>query len=290
MAQREGWIWYSANGRHVIDLTQFVEGFEKIRGGTGIGGPPVRIQRELVPEMAGARTLTVQHDVNEVTLPIYASAVSRSELHEMLERLVIAMDPTQGDGMLRHVRLDGDYRELQCRCVDGLRGDNDGLQGPNSKLLQLVFQAADEPYWLGPEVTRGFIGNEPTSWFPLMPLRLSSSVVIGDVSIESQSQVPAFPVWTIMGPGTAPRIENRTTGQVLELADVELEAGETLVIDARPYKKSVRGPDGSNWYRYLTQRQMWALQPGINNVFLNLGGSTEDSYVSLSYRQRMLTP
>lgn len=285
---RDRYLWLSPTNE-TTELTDFVNGAEVLRGISGRGAPPARIRRIVVPGHPGERTIDVTHGPRELALPLRAMAPDADVLWETLRRLVRTMDPVQGEGILRHISRSGRVSDLYCRAVTGLGIENEETYGPAVHIVPLVFQA-DDPYWYGETVTAGFAGDEAKGWFPILPMGLASSSILGEVEITTFGDVATWPIWTIVGPGSNPALENITTGETLALDAPELGDGEIVTVDMRPGRKSVTGPDGSNWFRYLVQRSMWPLRPGANQVRLTLVGAIETSFVSVAYQDRKLIP
>lgn len=287
---RERWVWLSPSGAE-IELTRFADDVEIERGMSGRYMPPLRVTRDVVPSMAGQRTREVVHDMREIALPIVMATGGPDELKSLISALTRYMDPARGPGVLRHIARDGTVSELTCRYSGGLELSAEGASGPILQRTNLVFQA-DDPYWYGDIATQKFKPPSGTSgWFPFPPLRLRSSAVIGEVLVNANSDVETWPTWTIVGPGDNPELINNTTGKSTAL-QVSLSAGQKVVIDTRPGVKTVTGPDGSSWRRYLTQKALWSLVPGVNEISIALPNADlgAGSYMALSYRPASLVP
>lgn len=291
---RERWVWIGADDVE-FELTRFTNGIEVTKGMMGRGAPPPRVRREIVPGQPGERTREVVHGLREMTVPIIMLAESYDDLHQRLASLVSRMDPVGNGGVLRRIDRDGKTNDLFCRVTSGLSVDGEGQYGPRMHRALLILQA-DDPYWYDLVETRGFSGSAGTSWFPILPLSLGSSSVIGDVSITNDGDVETWPVWTIVGPASDPEISNITTGKTFSLEfPAPLDAGETVTIDTRPFRKSVIFKEtptstGVNWRGYLTQRSLWPLIKGVNQLSMSLGSTTSASYISVAYRIRRLYP
>lgn len=286
----EGWTWYGADGS-VFDLTRYTQGFQVTRGVTGIFGPPITIKRLTRPGLPGAVTTDVRHEVAEITIPCHTTGTSRSAVQQLLETFATSTDPTEGEGLLQHTRLDGSVRSIYCRFVGGLGSASDAARGPVAAILPLVFQA-DDPYWLGAVHTQGFVGGSSPSWFNMgttgawFPIPLGSSTILGDVEIDNVGTKEAYPVWTIIGPGTSPYVENTDTGERFSFDGLELATGELLRINTED--KTVQQADGANRFQDLSEYDLWPLGKGVNNVHIQLTGSTAASYVSVAYQDRYL--
>ncbi|WP_344104893.1 phage distal tail protein [Nocardiopsis rhodophaea] len=145
-----------------------------------------------------------------------------------------------------------------------------------------------QPYWeLEPVelIYRGPEEGAAGTWLPILPLRVRDSTAIGPgMPIRVEGGVRAWPVWELRGPlGPGVRMTNRTTGRWLEVGR-EVAEGETLVIDTRPRRKSVR-LGGENAYRHLVQpgSTLWPLPPGDNTIDVEAGQMGASSRLILRY-------
>lgn len=259
---------------------------------TGLLSPPTRFDEDGVPEMSGARLRSVQHEVREVFLPVWVKGTSAADLRVQVRSLVSSLNPLRGDGRLRVTSPIGDQRELVCRVSSGLEGverlgDTTGIW---MQQLPLMFRVWD-PYWQDISDTASgpwIAGMAPASFFPLFPLRLSSSEIFAAVAITNSGDVDAWPVWTVMGPGSGISLQNLTTGYTL-LLNATLSSGESVTIDTRPGVKAVTKSDGTNLYPNLSATSsLWPLQRGVNSVQVSMGGSTSVTSVTMRHRNKYL--
>jgi Phage tail protein len=253
--------------------------------------PPVLFDEEVVPEQPGARVRAVRHGVRTFVLPLWITAASEAGLRSTLRSLVAAMDPLRGPGRIRVSAPGGDQREITCFYQDGLNlkevlGQN---SGPLMQRAPVIFRAPD-PYFydisdtLSPDYTIG----TPATFFPILPLRLTNSDVFADLTVVNSGDVQAWPVWTLIGPGSAITLRNLTTGKVLTLS-VTLGAGESVTIDTRPGAKTVTKNDGSNLFGHLGTSALWPLARGTNQIRMEMAGATTASLLRFARRHAYLT-
>ena len=258
----------------------------------GRGLPPVVLRDEEVPGHPGTVLREVEHGPRELVLPVWLSATGEAELRERIRDLARAMDPRRGEGRLRVTGPAGDQRELRCRVTAGLELDEvlGDTAGSTVQRVPLVLRATD-PYWYATSdtVTPDFEAGQAAGWFPFFPLRLASSEVFADRTVDNVGDVDAWPVWTVTGPGAGLALRNLTTGLALEL-DYSLGAGETVTIDTRLGVKSVTRGDGLNLFEHLsTTSALWPLAPGPNAIRVELNAVGPSSRVRLAWRPRYLT-
>lgn len=195
------------------------------------------------------------------------------------------MNPKLGTGYFRCTRQDGTRRDINCKYLDGFAGDETwGVSSSVHTELLLGFIAHD-PYFYDTLATNlTFIATAATNFFPISPLRLSSTSIGAGFSIFNSGDVEAFPVFSIQGPGTNPLLTNTTTGKVLS-ATITLGAGQVLTIDTGA--KTVLREDGSNQFSTLSLSSvLWSLAVGQNALTLALGSAGAGSQISVSYKQR----
>lgn len=289
-----------------FDLDDDASAVRRMRGTTGRFMPKIDRHADTVAFQPGERLRSVRHTAREVAIPIRASSTElglRTTLRDLARRL----DPTRGDVTLRNTAIDGAVRQLTCRYDGGLEIDEgEGFAPGGYQRAVLVFVAAD-PYWYDESaIVTSFTAGTPASFFPFFPLRLSSSEVFADASVDNAGDVDAWPVWTIAGPCTELYLRSfaddvfaaaifpfdaPAADQVLHLTTT-LAAGETLTIDTRPGYKTVTAFDGTNLFSLLdpAARAMWPLNRGSNSIRIEMSGADVGSSVNLSYKQGWLAP
>lgn len=253
--------------------------------------PPVRSVLDEIPGQPGALRRETRFGVREVVVPIEVLGTSHAGLREKVRSLVVALNPTRGDGVLRAVAPDGITREITCRYATGMElVESQDLLGVLQRAA-VVFTATD-PFWYDTDPTSStFTTGTPANFLgdPFLPIKLASDTVIGEQTVINDGDVETWPVWTVAGPVSSILLENVTTGQKIDLP-VALTADQSVVIDTRPFKKTVRRDDGTNLYGNLTaDSALWALGQGSVQIRATIPGSTSDTFVTLVYSQRWLS-
>lgn len=287
IADRSRWQIINPEGE-TLEVSDYVNGMETIKGMSGRGMPPIEASFTVVPGKPGASIHQVRHGIREIDFPIHIAGESWADLQRRQAELIDHIDPIRGQSILRYIDgNDGHISELSFIYVGGLSLDSDGANGPISAVRNLILQSPD-PYWYGEEVTQTWHGTNARSWFPILPLSLAGSL-IQTALVTNSSPGDVWPVWTFEGPGYGPTITNLTTGKVLGFnTTLELGIGDTLTIDTRT--GAVTGPQGTSWRRYLSRRSMFPLVKGGNQIKMALNGSTSDSAVTVAYRNWSITP
>lgn len=246
------------------------------------------IEKE-VPLQPGTRLDQVKTLPKEVVVPHFIAAANDVALRVKLRALARALNPDRGFGRLRVTDPMGGQREVTCRYASGLDlPETKDAAGTYWKKSLLVFRCFD-PYWYDTAgIVETFETGAVAGWFPMFPLRLSSSEIFADVSVDNEGDIEAWPVWIINGPATNPVLRNITTGKLLQLT-LTLLAGETLTIDTRPGAKSITKNDGSNQFgKQVAGSSLWVLRTGPNAIRVEMAGSSQDSSVQLTYKRRWL--
>lgn len=253
--------------------------------------PPITFVEEDVPAQDGSRLREVRVRPREVAFPLEVVAPTQSALRTRLRQVLRLFDPVRGEGRLRITDFDGVMRELHCRYSSGLEVEESFSAVAGNQRTVVVVRAVD-PFWYDttPQSVTYRLAT-PKKFFPLFPLRLSSATILGSSTVVNDGDVSAFPVWTVHGPATGVTLRNVTTGQVLAL-QAALSDTQSVVIDTRPGRKTIRRNDGTNLFGQLADnaRSLWALQPGETKISVELPGATAaSSYITLNYLRRWLS-
>jgi hypothetical protein len=107
----------------------------------------------------------------------------------------------------------------------------------------------------------------------------------GRDTITNPSNVRAYPVFTITGPGTLYHIINYTTGQAMHF-NLLLSAGEVLTIDLRPGAKTISSNQRGNLISALYSGSLvdWYLEPGANDVSVWVDDATASATATFAPR------
>lgn len=191
-------------------------------------------------------------------------------------------------GTLRVARPDGpggtpgSAREIDCYYDSGLEGEaGEGwLYGKDAVTLY-----APDGYWRDVDpitLTRSYVaGSDFLNPYP----HISDSLALGETVLNNPGDVTAWPTWTITGPVTAVSATNVTTGYEWSL-NSPLNTGETAVVTT--WQPGVRGPAGQNLVGALNwpDAYLWWLEPGDNDVILNVTGAATGTTVELEFHAR----
>lgn len=286
MAER--FWWTSADGQS-IDLTDTGRGYSvQANGTTGLRSVSYRFTTSQYANIDGETVESVAAEANRPTLGLLLRADNEGDLRQRMRGLVRTMRPKAGMGALTVATEVGEYRSLPCYLESGLEGDqSDDSHLPGAWWRAVLRFYAPDPWWVGEERTVRMGLSAPVPFFPLPPVTLSSSTVQGQFSVDlSDSDAPSFPLWTVTGPGSTLVLTNRTTGRKLTV-NVSLDAGETLTVDTRPGRESIRLGDGFNAMPAVQgYPDLWPLVEGVNDLTMSLTNATADTQIVGIYRPR----
>lgn len=262
--------------------------------------PPITYISDALPGEAGEVFRAVRHGARVVKISTVVDSpdcvVPAAALRTELRALVYAMDPERGLGTLRVTNPGGDVRDLKCRYQSGLElPESYGSTSLRNVQKATITFIAHQPYWeASSETTNNFDANTPVNFFPIFPIRLTTSQIFVSQSINNVGNKPTWPIWQITGPGSVIVLKNLTTGQKLDFSNaggLVLDAGEYITIDTNLNVKSVRLNDGTNLFKYLSfDSDLWALPPGPSTIELQMAGvDVTESSLQLKYTPRYLT-
>lgn len=241
-------------------------------GVSGAGLPPVHTQwNEGAGDGAVWRGTRVRP--RDLDLPILLQAASRTDLRALTTRLARMLS---GPMTLRFVEDDGTSWTLDVRWVGGgdvvLGADTDA----NTYVSTVVTLRAGDPFWTSSQVSRqvvtavsgrGLLGPDPDDDGPLksslVHLRVSASQTLGAFTMVNPGDAPAYPVWTIDGPGENLVVESSTGESFTWLGT--LEEGEQLIVDTRA-ATVIDGTGTSRYSELGPAPRLWRVPPGTTTA------------------------
>jgi len=281
-------LWTSADGK-LTNLTDMTAGYFHLGDGTtGLASPTYDMVTDQYASTDGVTVQAIRAEARTLTLGLMIRGETKAEFRDKARALVRDMRPKAGMGTLSVLNEVGESRSIGCYYAGGLEGDRS--RAVNGVGLHWKFVAqfyAPDPWWLGNERTVRFGLGAPVPFFPIPPVTLSASTVQGQFALDlSEMDAPAYPVWTVTGPGSALTLANLSTGRSLTV-NVILAAGESLVIDTRPNRESVRLGSGTNAMpNVVGYPDLWPLVEGVNSLSVTLTGATAATLIEGLYRPR----
>lgn len=279
------------DGSTLLDLTNNV--YNILAGKKYLTSPAYEITDSEVPFQDGAIFEYIRAKATQFDLPLLIRGLDKADLQTRHRYLIKMLNPLLGEGQIRYTGFDGIQRYINCRCLDGLRGnDKPSLFGKNFMVMTLTFLATD-PFWYEmSEQEHTFTQNyDNGSFFPFFPLILNTSNIFSSDTIANAGDIKFYPTWIITGPGGDPIVlRNVTTGEKIEI-DYDLSAGEVIYIDASIGEKTVKDADDVNFREYVSREStIWGLEAGNNLVQVEMNNTDNDTEVKMSYRRKYLGP
>jgi hypothetical protein len=97
----------------------------------------------------------------------------------------------------------------------------------------------------------------------------------GQTAATNSGSSNAYPVIQLTSPGALYSLENLTTGQIIRFSGTAI-TGETLIVDLRPGRKTVKTPirDLAGWVVPGSDLAAWCLAPGTNVIALHCSNTS----------------
>lgn len=261
-------------------------------GRKGFHAPVYQHYRDESPAVDGAFWRGVRATTRELFIPIVIRAASREDMVTTRRSLIGAISPRRGECVISTVQPDMTRRSIRARYTAGMEGDEGkGGWGVIAMTYGLTF-VADDPYLFGDEQTLLWGSDAVTRTELPIPGAdtfyevVSAAHILGASTVFNGGDVDAYPVWQFTGPFTEITLTNNSTGQSLTITWTA-SGGDTLTIDTTPGDTSVvDGTDTNRWDGLTAGYQLWPLAPGLNDLTLDVSGSTTATKAQMTYRPR----
>lgn len=248
--------------------------------GTGVSGfgiPPVLVR---IAESAGDGGVFrhSKRGIREIDLPITTLGTDRGDVETKLRRLANLLQDRKGATRLVASYNDGTSYQLLVHYTGG--GDAEYGSDSNRVFARWVITLqAPQPYWESVNPTT-YTLQQSVAGRGLLPqltkLKLSGQFGFGEVTLSNPGDVPAFPVWQIVGPVTSATFTLGTSSFSYAAA---ISGSETITIDT--YKGTVVDQNGANKYANLgTAPKLFAIEPGSQVVDIDAPGATSQTIIS----------
>ncbi|NUV65643.1 phage tail family protein [Streptomyces sp. CAI-121] len=270
-------------------LTDWERGWVVQPGIKGLDMPDYAMATDEAPGIDGYEVRQVRAQGKTISIPIaFWANDSRAAYLARRRTFIRSLNPKRGQGTLTVTQPDGDARSIGVRYQDGMEGDESLDTAGRRWCIGVITFVAPSPYWTGGEVTTEWKNGVSGDFFPVLPLVVGDSQVLGAVTVDNDGDDDAFPVWTIKGPATSVTLTNTTTGQTLVLTRT-ITGVDTIVIDTRERRQTALLNGVTNlWPNLSNASALWPLATGINQLTLTVAGSTTDTSVRMTYQPRYL--
>ncbi|ACU35579.1 phage distal tail protein [Actinosynnema mirum] len=268
-------------------LTDRAAGHRVLKGVKNLNVAGVEYLTTEVPGLDGTQVTDLFAPPRVVQLPMEVHGATRMQFLARLRALELALDPAV-PGELELMQADGRRFRLRARYLRGLEGSEDQDEGGDGRWARFVLSLyVEDPWWYAAEPIRvPFSYSAGGTFFPILPLVLSSSSINGAATLSNPGTVPSWPVWTATAPGSALTIANSRTGQQISVNGV-IPAGRTLTIDTRLGAARVQLDDGTDWWPQLTGTPVfWPVPPGETPISVALVAAGPGSEVVCTWTPR----
>lgn len=237
-------------------------------------------------ELAGVDGNAVHHIRDEpriVNATAYVHGSTREEMYKNRLKLISALSNTKQAGTLYYIN---DFITVMIEAYPQLSGDfKERIKNYNKCTVKFY---CPYPYWSATErqaIQMSYDIQEDAFSFPLV---FEDTICFAEnrttATIDYSGSVPTPVTLTLIGNVLSPVIKNETTGEQIEVADVELTENDTLTINTKKGAKSVTlYKDGitSSAFNLVTASSIfWQLQPGRNVISLtSLKGVTASTLI-----------
>jgi hypothetical protein len=262
--------------------SQFVNG--SATSGFGISSKVPRLTRGAGD---GATYRGGRSDTRSVDLDVFFSAADRPAMEVLFRRLTAIVLPRSGWALPRIVVEfpDGSAFESEFVYQSGLEGDA-SLRESWAKYVISV--ECPNPFWVSRDAAQFSVTADATGTpflNDLSGLPVTSSSVLGQVSVTNLGDVPADLTVVLTGPSSgSTTILVNGVGYVFTAA---LGAGEVVTVARGPLGVTVTDATGANRYAALAAAPKFPqLAPGMNTINVTMVGATAASRISGNYKAR----
>ncbi|MCZ4506930.1 phage tail family protein [Streptomyces sp. ActVer] len=281
----------------VTMLSDWENGWLLQPGAKGLDMPSYQFTTDESPGIDGYELRDVRAQGKEIVLPLaFWMHDSRAAYLARRRSFIRSLNPKRGVGTLTLTQPDGAARSIRAYYAGGLEGDESRDAAGERWCINAITFGCPSPYWIGAEVSQEWRAAAGGTFFPILPLVVGDSQVLGEVTVDNDGDDVAYPVWTITGPATSVSLTNTITDPlsgdtiVKELVLTHtIVGGDVIVIDTRERRQTAVLNGVTNlWPDLSDDSELWPLEAGINHLDLTVAGSTSATSVRMTYQPRYL--
>lgn len=268
----------------------------------GLGLVSSRTHTESGPQQHGQTLAAAYLQPRVVTLQLHTQTATEPALQTQRDAMALMFNRPNVEIHLDTMMPSGTARRLDCRYLNGYTAPR-GARTPYNTQPDVMQLIADDPILYDPELIveefrlGPYYAGSGGMFVPTeVPTFIGSGNIIETRAITYPGTWLEYPIIRFNGPCQNPRIENVTTGEVLEfLEGTEVNEGDFLEIDTRYGFKTVTDSGGNSRIDELTETSDLAtfhIAPhpealeGVNEIRASCTDATVDTEILLQYQLR----
>lgn len=273
-------------------------------GHEGLGLAPVRRYTRAGPQQHGQTLGAAYLQPRVVTLQLQYRTVLEKELKAQRDLLEVMLNDLNHPVYLDVLYPTGQTRRLDCYYYDGALASRAGtdLWAWQTDAVQLI---ADDPTFYDPEPRSEtwhagpeyyYVGGAGLTIPWPVPMFVGPSSLLVDQVVPYEGTWESYPIWTVYGPASSVRLENLSTGEVIQFTGLGfVEPHDAWTIDLRYGYKTVRNLAGLDKIEFITDASdlaTWHLAAhpevagGRNRLRLLASDCSDDTMIVLTYLLR----
>lgn len=237
----------------------------------------------------GNLTLDARYTAREVFLPFWVHTPTTDDLRAVTRHLAVLTDPKRGPVTVTVTHRDSTTRSITGWLTSPLSESLTMGEGEDWRSIGLTVRCGD-PYWQGDHRRVTFRDAPGSTEFlssTFLPLTVSTSQVLGTVTVSNDGDAQAWPVWTITGPADSVTVRV-STGQSWAIPQ-GINDGDVLTVDTRRGQQAVVLNGNPAWGVLSPGADLFALPPGLSVLDIVAQGTTAATSVTVEWRERWLT-
>lgn len=254
---------------------------------SGLGRPPIKSRIDESASDGGIFRFS-RRGVREIDLPVIITGDSRSDLETKLRRLAKILDDSTGVGTTITVSYNtGETWSIEGHYVNGATSQTGDNASSVFARWVLVFQCP-QPFWVRDQAVSysarlGGSGRGLFSPNSMVNMKVASSQILGDISIENPGDVACPARYILAGPFDSVSITSNGVGFTYQ---APVAAGASITIDTQA-GTVVDSTTGVNKYANLsTAPKFFSIPAGVSTIAMTAVNATTATLLQLNFQPR----
>ena len=263
--------WTETNGRLQVIPPKILfkldgsDGYKALPGRKGAEMPPIQHAEYEVYGQPGSVYQFSRIQARQLDQPMRIAGATPEEVRQKIRDLTSQI--ANRDISLGMAYPNGDHRVLNCRYVSGLEGEERSSLETFKRYVLSV--KAFDPFWYSEPETLG-VGEVKQSHL-----------------IRNTGDYELYPIIRVYGAcASGFQVQLRDeTGQVVSSFTINqaLTAGQFIICDTRPGRKTVIRDSNTSWYQYLSG-DLFAVPQGDWEIYLSATGTDSNTKLEIDYQ------